>query len=221
MATIDEIAERVARYYVAHEEEWYYSLHSDRMNPEMCGCSNCSALIWWVAHVCATGSDIDQLGHGYTGTFHERGELVASGSRGEYPDRSKLRPLDLFQVDRGVYTPDYDHVELYLGSHGRGSELWGAGSSPLPHRSAGIEAWCDSWDRWEVRRFDWGADEEGEMSPELEQMIRDIHNAICVPQDASGRGIESPMADRLAWMAAKQEAMQRDIDEIKTATVKE
>lgn len=215
MATIGEIAQRVAAYYRAHENQWRYSLASDRMNPEITGTSNCSALIWWVSHVCATGCDLDQLGHGYTGTFHERGQLVQAGVRGQYPDRSLLRPLDLFQVDRGIFTADFDHVELWLGEYGDGSELWGAGSAPLPHRSARLEAWCDAWDRWEIRRFSWGADEEGEyVSPETEQMIRDARDALCEPADASGRRKYAAMADRLAWMAAKQEAMQASIDRI-------
>ena len=207
MPTIDDIAERVAQYYVAHENEWAYSLASDRMNPEVARASNCSALIWWAAHVCAPGSDLDRLGHGYTGTFARYGKAIQRGTQGQHVDRSLLRPLDMLLVDRGSYTEDYDHVELYLGQHGRGSELWGAGSAPLPHRSASLEAWCDTWSRWMVVRFEWGASEEDDMTEDQDRMLRAVYNALCVPSDASGRGKEAAVADRLAWMAAKQESI--------------
>lgn len=158
-----DLADAVAAYYASHENEWSYSLTSSNMNPESTGTSNCSALIWHVAHILAPGSDLDALGYGYTGVFASSGRVVQTGVRGEKVNRDLLEPLDMLLVDDSRMTPDYDHVELYLGDHGLGSELWGAGSAPLPHRSPGLDWWTGEYQRWAVIRFDWGCvPEEGE-----------------------------------------------------------
>lgn len=62
--------------------------------------------------------------------------------------------------------------------------------------------------------------EEADMTDQQSKMLEAVYRALCVPQDASGRGVESPMADRLAWMAAKQEKMQADVTAIREATAK-
>lgn len=47
--------------------------------------------------------------------------------------------------------------------------------------------------------------EEEDMTNEEHAMLEAVYKALCVPSDASGRGKESTVPDRLAWMAQKQE----------------
>lgn len=63
--------------------------------------------------------------------------------------------------------------------------------------------------------------EGDDMTEEDRAMLKAVYNAICLPHDASGRGIESPVVDRVAWMAAKQAAMMDDVTEIKAAVTKQ
>lgn len=58
---------------------------------------------------------------------------------------------------------------------------------------------------------------EDDMTDEDRAMLKAVYNAICLPHDASGRGVESPVVDRVAWMAAKQAAMVEDVAAIKKA----
>lgn len=50
-----------------------------------------------------------------------------------------------------------------------------------------------------------GVGEEQDMTSEEHRMLEAVYTALCVPHDASGRGKESTVPDRLAWMAQKQE----------------
>lgn len=50
-----------------------------------------------------------------------------------------------------------------------------------------------------------GGEEEDDMTSEERAMLKAVYEAVCMPHDASGRGKDSNMPDRLAWMAAKQE----------------
>lgn len=200
-----DLADAVANYYSNHENEWRYSLSSSNMNPEQTGTSNCSALIWWVSHVLAPGSDIESLGYGYTGVFASSGRVIQTGTRGEKVNRSLLEPLDLLLVDDYRMTPDYDHVELYLGDHGLGNELWGAGSAPLPHRSPGIDWWTETYERWAIIRFDWGCvpEEGGDMTNDC---IVYVENEPAMYWLRAGRLVFIPDEDSLTTVRGMYDA---------------
>jgi len=56
-----------------------------------------------------------------------------------------------------------------------------------------------------VIRPEYNSQEEDDMFTEEDrEMVKAIYKAMCVPQDASGRGIMATVADRLAWIAAYQ-----------------
>ena len=59
-----------------------------------------------------------------------------------------------------------------------------------------------------MSREDWQAlasREDDDMTNEQAMMLEAIFDAICRPHDASGRGKDANVPDRLAWMAKKQE----------------
>lgn len=59
-----------------------------------------------------------------------------------------------------------------------------------------------AWNRLHARITEGGDDD---MTDEERRMLRELHEAICGAHDASGRGRNVNVPDRLAWMAAKQE----------------
>lgn len=59
-----------------------------------------------------------------------------------------------------------------------------------------------------MSREDWQAlasREDEDMTNEQAMMLEAVYDAICRPHDASGRGKDANVPDRLAWMALKQE----------------
>lgn len=108
------------------------------------------------------------------------------------------------------------------------AQKWGAWGDRLAiHQYSGngyVEGWSgsldlnrgyfthDQWAMWAHHTIG-----DDDMTQAEHDMLQAVYDALVTPADASGRGKLSPAVDRLAWMASKQEAMQRDIDEIKQA----
>lgn len=154
-----EAMQRVMQFYVDHEKMYGYTLEGGQYeNPEESGLTNCSAFIVWAAQQLFPDGTLAGVGM-YTGSMASAGETVAEGSRWDAFPYEKSQPGDLLLVNHNNYNPDFDHVELYLGTESQGnttgSELWGAGSAPAPHRNGDAGSYCQSQHDWRLVRIPW------------------------------------------------------------------
>lgn len=127
--------EQMRQLWYDNEGAWSYSNGGGRLDPPNSGVSDCSACIIWAVGV--VRPDLaDALG-GYTGTMVNAGTEIQSGYTGPdaYIDTDILKPGDILLVgDEWGFTDAKAHVEWYFGE----GQLWGAGYSPLPHRSGDV-----------------------------------------------------------------------------------
>lgn len=140
-----------------YENSLGYSLDPSLFDdPDRTGYTNCSAWIRWLAREFAPDSEMAQLEYSYTGVMARHGSLVASGTWDDVYDLDMARPGDILLCTWMGSNPDFDHVELFLGySNMTGSELWGAGYAPAPHRSGKLADMCRIASEWQVRRITW------------------------------------------------------------------
>ena len=162
-STPSSVIARVMRYYLDHANMYGYSIDKendgDYDEPETSGVSNCSAYIRYVARVLAPGSEMANMPWSYTGVMAETGRTVAKGTKNTPFPYDKAMPGDVLLVNWSWDNPDYDHVELYLGTPAQGnvtgSELWGAGSSPLPHKNGSANEYVKLTYNWCLQRISW------------------------------------------------------------------
>lgn len=150
----------VMNYYVTHQNLYSYSLDPNEYdNPLVSGASNCSAYIRFVARTVAPGSDMANLPYSYTGVMATAGTKVASGEQSSQFPYDLAQPGDVLLLNKVAFNPDFDHVELFMGTEAQGntsgSELWGAGSAPLPHKNGYASSLIQFWHDWELRRISW------------------------------------------------------------------
>lgn len=159
------VFDALKKIYLDNEGKYGYSTGTEDpplnyKDPRVDGVTNCSAFITWVATQIAPGSDMADSGY-YTGVMAGMGESIANGSGGQFP-YNLARPGDVLLLNHNGYNPDYDHVELFMGTESQGndtgSELWGAGSAPCPHRNYSANALINNgyWSDWQIRRISWG-----------------------------------------------------------------
>lgn len=154
-----EIMRKVMAFYKADENKYGYSLTGDYDNPDSSGVTNCSAYIHYVARKLAPDSEMANMSYSYTGVMAAMGEYVADGTNNSSFPYDLAMPGDVLLVNWNWYNPDYDHVELYLGTtvqgNDTGSELWGAGSAPCPHKNGGADGYIKYSHDWMLRRISW------------------------------------------------------------------
>lgn len=154
-----DIMRQVMDFYVADENKYGYALTGDYDNPDSSGVTNCSAYIHYVARKLAPDSEMASMSYSYTGVMAGMGEYVADGTNNSSFPYDLAQPGDVLLVNWSWYNPDYDHVELYLGTSSQGndtgSELWGAGSAPCPHKNGGADGYVKYTHDWMLRRIGW------------------------------------------------------------------
>lgn len=127
--------DQMKQLWIDNEEAWYYKQSAGRLNPPVSGFSDCSACIIWAVGV--VRPDLAAALGEWTGSMRNAGVEVARGSTGTgaHIDLDLLQPGDILLVGN-TYSFDNgkSHVEWYFGD----GQLWGAGFSPLPHRSGNI-----------------------------------------------------------------------------------
>lgn len=158
--TASDIIKQVMQYYMDHEGQYTYSLDdSEYDDPPTSGASNCSAYIRFVARTLAPNSEMAQMPYSYTGVMAETGTSIAKGTMNTPFPYDLAQPGDVLLVNWSWDNPDYDHVELFLGTQAQGnftgSELWGAGSAPLPHKNGYASTYVPNTYNWELRRISW------------------------------------------------------------------
>lgn len=134
------------RLWTDNEKKWDYSQAAGRLNPPQSGYSDCSACIWWAANA-ATNNKYSWLGTS-TYTMLTTATSIFKNSSGSL-DVSKMQPGDLIIVE---WKSGVQHVDWYWGNN----EVWGAGSSPLPHRvtQSGAATYLEGRVNWvNVMRF--------------------------------------------------------------------
>lgn len=162
-STPSDVMSEVMRYYMAHENMYDYSIDKEGVGdydePESSGVSNCSAYIRYVARKLSPNSEMANMPYSYTGVMAETGYSVADGTKNTPFPYDKAKPGDVLLVNWSWDNPDYDHVELYLGTEAQGnvtgSELWGAGSPPLPHKNGSASEYVKVTYNWQLRRISW------------------------------------------------------------------
>ena len=154
-----DVMEKVMQQYVSEENAYGYSLTGDYDNPDVSGVTNCSAYIHYVARKVAPDSEMAGMSYSYTGVMAGMGEYVSDGTSNSSFPYDLAQPGDVLLVNWNWYNADYDHVELYLGTDTQGnwtgSELWGAGSAPCPHKNGGADAYIKYTHDWMLRRIGW------------------------------------------------------------------
>lgn len=159
-STMTPTMQAVMNYYMSHENLYAYSLDPNEYdNPPVSGASNCSAYIRFVARTVAPGSEMASLPYSYTGAMAVAGTRVASGDQSSAFPYDLAKPGDVLLLNKISFNPEFDHVELFLGTEAQGntsgSELWGAGSAPLPHKNGYASSLLPFWHDWELRRISW------------------------------------------------------------------
>lgn len=155
--------EEIWQWYVDHEGRYGYSTKDgdDYFNPDSSYLTNCSAFITWTARQLAPNSDMATQSGYSTSTMATAGVKIASGDSSTTFPYSLARPGDIWLVNFNGYNPNYDHVELFLGTEAQGnwtgSELWGAGSPPAPHKNYYPDNYMsyNGVTDWQVRRISW------------------------------------------------------------------
>ena len=163
-----DIIKQVMQWYLDHEEVWGYSLgpgsafdNGDFDDSNNSHVTNCSACIRFCAKELSPTSEMANLAQSYTGDMAVAGEFVMEGDASTPFDYSLAQPGDVLLVMWNYYNPDFDHVELFLGTAAQGnitgSELWGAGSPPCPHRNEGAGDYIrlNNLYYWQLRRIGW------------------------------------------------------------------
>lgn len=125
-------------------------------DPDRTGYTNCSAWIRWLAREFAPDSEMAQIEYSYTGVMARHGEFVTSGTWNDIRGLEQAKAGDILLCTWMGHNDDYDHVELFLGyDNPTGSELWGAGYAPAPHKSGKLESMCRLASEWQLRRITW------------------------------------------------------------------
>lgn len=144
--------EKMFQLWKDHEKQWSYGQGPGRLNPIQSGYSDCSACIWWAIN--SVRPDLAANIGTWTGAMSSNGTEIARGTTGQEVDESKLKPGDIVLIEWGRVNWSFNdassHVEWYVGN----GELWGAGSSPLPHDSGSIHSYITMGKVgcWMVRR---------------------------------------------------------------------
>lgn len=132
--TQEEFA-RMRQLWYDNEEAWSYSNGPGRMDPPASGVSDCSACIIWA--VGQVRPDLAAALGDWTGSMVNAGTEIQRGYTGDGAsiDLNLLQPGDILLVGTNYeFTGSKAHVEWYFGN----GELWGAGLSPLPHRTGDV-----------------------------------------------------------------------------------
>lgn len=154
----NDVLKNVIAFYENDEGKYGYTLDGDFLHPNISGESNCSAYIIYVG---STLYPDGHIAHGgtYTGTLIQQGDIIATGSGYDDFPYNLAQPLDCLFVNWYYYNATYDHVELYFGTESQGndsgSELWGAGSAPLPHKSGYAGSYVGYTHDWALVRIPW------------------------------------------------------------------
>lgn len=113
--------------WIDNENKWSYGQGGGRLNPEVSGYSDCSAMIYWAQHK-ATNGKYDWIGT-YGGAMDANCTHVYTCPTGDWRlPLDQLRPGDIISFN---YKAGGGHVEWYFGN----GVLWGAGMAPLPHHT--------------------------------------------------------------------------------------
>lgn len=113
--------------WIDNENKWSYGQGGGRLNPEVSGYSDCSAMIYWAQHK-ATNGKYDWIGT-YGGAMDANCTHVYTCPSGDWSlPLDQLRPGDIISFN---YKAGGGHVEWYFGN----GVLWGAGMAPLPHHT--------------------------------------------------------------------------------------
>lgn len=157
------IIDQIRQWYVERENRWGYSLgeNGDYDDSDNSGVTNCSACIRYCARQLAPNSEMANMPYSYTGVMAETGTMIQEGDSSTPFDYANCAPGDVLLVMWYDWNSDYDHVELFLGTEAQGnttgSELWGAGSAPCPHKNGSIGYYVNMgsvcW--WQLRRISW------------------------------------------------------------------
>lgn len=159
--TPSDIIDQVMQYYVGHENAYGYSLADPSIydHPDISGATNCSAWIRYVAKQLSPNSEMANMSSSYTGVMAVTGTEIASGTQNTPFPYGLAEPGDILLVNWTYYDPEYAHVELYLGTDAQGnttgSELWGAGSPPCPHKNGYASSYVTGTHDWQLRRISW------------------------------------------------------------------
>lgn len=127
--------EQMRQLWYDNEEAWSYSNGGGRLDPPSSGVSDCSACIIWA--VGQVRPDLAASLGGWTGSMVNAGTEIQRGYTGSGAsiDLNLLQPGDILLVgDNYAFNDGKAHVEWYFGS----GVLWGAGYSPLPHRTGDV-----------------------------------------------------------------------------------
>lgn len=127
--------EQMKQLWIDNEGAWRYGGSGGRLDPPTSGFSDCSACIIWAVGV--VRPDLAKALGDYTGSMVNAGVEIARGNTGAgaHVDLDILKPGDILLVGRDyAFGDNTSHVEWYFGD----GQLWGAGYSPLPHRSGDI-----------------------------------------------------------------------------------
>lgn len=127
--------QRMRQLWYDNEGAWRYSNGPGRLNPPASGVSDCSACIIWAVGV--VRPDLAASLGGWTGSMVNAGTEIQRGMTGSGAsiDLNLLQPGDILLVgDNFAFNDGKAHVEWYFGE----GVLWGAGYSPLPHRTGDV-----------------------------------------------------------------------------------
>lgn len=145
---------------------------------------------------------------------------------GIYTSKSVCNSYDWEEVAREGYPlwgAEYANMSVVNGYQAhpwQSKRPWGAwGALPSIHQYTGQLALPGAsvlldGDLAHMTKVEWevmAEGEEDEMTSEERVMLKAIYDAIVVPTDASGRGKKANVPDRLAWIAAKQEAIMKAV----------
>lgn len=148
-------------YLTQYEGSWAYAYGADgRLDPINSGVTDCSAGIVSMARYIRPDSQMAYTG-AYTGSMANVGFWLASGGPGNSFPYDLALPGDLVLMNWSYYNPEYDHVELYLGTQAQGnttgSEMWNFGSVTYgnPCRSGNAQDRIALTHDWLLVRISW------------------------------------------------------------------
>ena len=164
-----KLMELQTQYELAFDYTLDNSLTDD---PPSQGYTNCSAWCWWCAQQIDPNSEMATGSGKYTGSMAQIGEEIAnSNTHGWTWPYELTQPGDVLLIMWSFWNPDFDHVEIFLGTEQQGNttgyEVWGAGYPPCPHTSqynhgsydgpTTAQGCLDYWSifYWSIRRIKW------------------------------------------------------------------
>lgn len=135
------------KLWTDNERAWSYSQAAGRLNPPQSGYSDCSACIWWAANA-ATDNKYEWLGTSTYTMLTTATEVEGAVNSNHSLNLDKMQAGDLIIME---HSSGSQHVDWYFG----GTDVWSAGSSPLPkQRSTDAANYLVGRENWvKVMRF--------------------------------------------------------------------